>query len=1329
MKNFIFTLLIVLMTITAASQTLPVVGVQHSQRQRSLQVVNTQLTRQMRQSAVKKRNQQPKLNARLISSQQVSEGVVENLYQCSIDGEWDKFMSQYAPTWTTYVTFDENAGTATFTNLAGFDGGYVTPCNVTAPMANGVVTIPCSAYDGSEGSTLLGDFWGTPVYLYAGDYDSSSGEILADDELKLTIGENYSTLRTDDKAMAIVYTYNNDLTALCYVSKPKYDLANESASSTISTEVLDFGKTTPNTTKSAVFSLTSTGTKDVEYSIAIDNEAFFLNDESEGTLSALTTCDFTILFAPAAAGEYNGTATITTAEATHRIALSGRCVEVPTDFSPIFTAGDAALFTWDNTSDFPWSINENNQAVPGNLGQAPEYDEEEADAAYERGEDYDPQLYSILKASYNSDKALRLTFDMYLQDDAGDSLGIEVDGYRILKYSCTNKSYTHSCVIPKGQHTLTFSFNTGSWAERDANVTLGNVRLEEVDTWADVVRLNKDAEFSSYDLINIAGKAYSKSDDACFAAEITAENDSYFSFEYAEGVQDISVSTYDYLTDGYQEFTADGSGKLGVTVKAGFCGMVSVIIPEGQYISDVCVGEGPWESTRRTYQMVGTSYYSQNGAFLTDGGYKFSYPCDVTLFADGSVWFDGLFMPNDSYYPYHNVIKGRVSDDGKIHISAKRDFNEGTLYGWNDDTYGFGYVGDRFWLIAGPVVNNEPQFKDELIISMSNDKMMLTADDAFGVWVTFNFYDETTSFEYWMPGTRFLAATDSYSLLPNPDSLDFGTSYPDVKITRSVTISNNGKDNNIRVAIEGEQAADFSVADIQGELASMASIEMVVSFQGHNAGEYKADLMVYNDGETLIVPLHAEVKASSDYSAIVDEGAELITWSAGSAYPWTIEGNTAYSSNKGIMSSHSSIVASVDVPEGSVGTIAFQAASYPEPGYDSFRFYDGDSLFTYSLMRNDSIVYQHVLAAGHHDLEFGFYKDNIDEVYFEGDFASLKHVCLNISPANDDDAHLFIPEASFTELVPVGETWYGNAYIVNTGRNTLTLSSVEGDDHFGARLTSPMSCAPGDTLHVYTSFHAAEAGVYSGNVLFHTTAGVLSLPLQAKADYVYYLSDKDSYAYSSPYPTAWTAIGYDNVNVQSIYHEDMTSELAGRDLLSMTYFSYVIADAPLTCEDVEYQIGSVSKPAVYDKEATGLKTVYHGAQPEVVNYEMTIPFDEPYHFEGGHLEVQLLLRAAESFRVQFPFLCSDMSAEYPQCTGITDKVGLAVNSYLPYIRFQYAQTATGLDGIEYDGQKQIKDISVYDTLGHQRNTIQRGINIIVTTYSDGTTSSVRQYVR
>ncbi len=1329
MKKIISNLLLLLFTITAASQTMPAVRVEHGQRQKRLYVKDSRQSHKMHLAKYSGKTQSRHIQARCIRKEKVSEGVYKNLYQCSVNGVWNKNVSQYSPTWTTYVTFDENAGTATFSNLSGFDGGtYVTPTPVTAPMKDGVITIPCSNFDGSDGSTCLGDFWGTPVYLYAGDYDDASGTILYDEELKFTIGKDYSTLRTDDKAMAIVYTYNGELTSLTFVSKPIMDLANESASSSISTDSLDFGKTTPGGKTSATFLLTSTGTKDVNYSISIDNQAFQLSGDKQGIVSALHTKEFAIMFSPTSEGLQQGIATITTDEASYKIALSGNCVDVPSDFSPIFTKGDASVFTWDNTSDYPWSINEQSQAVPGNLGQRPVWDEEEAE---KQGDAYNPTTESMLTASYNSTSAMRLSYDMYLDDDPADSLRMEIDGKLVYRYtSNTRRNYNYSCIIPKGKHTITWTFTTSLWAEDTAKVYIGNARLEEVGTWEGVVK-SGNYKYTSYDMTNIAGKAYSKSNDGTLSAEVATTADNYISFEYEEGKTGIVLSTYNYDNDEYKEVNVDGSGKFGYTIPSGFNGIVTINVPKDEYIAEVRTGEGKYESVKRTYQMVGVSYYSQSGAFMTEGGYKFSYPCEVTFDTDGLVRFDGLFLPNDNYYPHHAVIKGRIAEDGKIHISSKKDFNEGTLYGWDDKTFtSEGYIGNRYWLVAGPVENNVAQPKDELVISMSDDKLLLTADDAFGVWVTFNYFTTSTSFEYWMPGTSFFAANDSYSLITDQQSLDFGSTYPNVKTTKSLLISNNGKDNNVSIKIEGAQKEAFTVSSVNGKVASLASFDCTVAFQAEKVGEYNAELKIYNDGETLTIPLHATVQPSYDYSAIVDEGAENIKWTVASNYPWTIDGNTAYSSNKGVMSSHSAIVASIDIPKGSVGTLSFQAQSYPEPGYDSFRFLDGDSIYFYSLQRNDSIVYQHILTEGHHDVTFDFCKDNIDEVYFVGDYASLSHIRLNIAPAKDDDARLFIPEASFTEIVPIGETYYGNAYIVNTGKNVLSVTSAESDGHFGAYITNPQYCEPGDTLHLYTTFTADRAGTYNEKLKFNTSAGILELPLQATADYVVYLSDKDSYNYGYPYPTAWIANEHSFVNVQCIYNEEMTEGLKGRDLLSMTFFSYILADAPLDCPDVTYQIGTVSKAAVYDEEASGLTTIYSGAQPQVINYELTIPFDKPYHFDGGHLETQLLLRAKDNFRVRFPFLSSNVGEEYPHCSGITDKGGLNTDeAILPYVRFLYAPTSSDILSTRNLEAKEVKSLRIYSASGCPQNKLQRGLNIIVTTFTDGTSRSTRQFIR
>ena len=1322
---FSTSLLVTLLTVAASGQSLPSlhVGVKpHDLRLVQAQQHWGELQQQHAPS-------QSSLQATLLASEDLGEGVVKNLYQCTIDGKWwNGGMTQSAPTWTTYVTFDSQAQTATFTNLIGVCGDYLMPSDVTAPYVDGVITLPTLTFDGTSGSTRLGLFYYMyDCYLAAGDYDAASGDILLDDELKITVSDDLQTLRTDNKTLAVVYDYGMGTTVIGYAQDPHYDFAVDAATSAISTRSLEFGRVNEGGTGTAAFTITATGVKDVPYTIQVEGDAFSYLGAEDGTIYALQTKTFNIQFTPTAGGEYTGLVKVQAVDSLYEVVLHGTCVSVPNDFSPIVVEGDASLLTWSNVSEYPWALDEQNHAIPGNVGVQPEWDESQAEDP-----EYNPQTWSDLGASYNASKALRLTFDVTLNDDASDSLRFSVDDYRLFTWSNTKlTTYTYSCILPKGSHKLTWSYNTCLWCEANATPSISNMHIELVDECEGIAN-RSDLSLFAEGFQNVNGTAISQAADGLLYASVeVGDQPMFIAFDYEGDGEGFSFVAENYTAGDSHEATLMGSGKVGYTLtrKGTYDCFFSTTSADRAIVRNLYVGEGEWSSIKRTYQVSGRSYYTTSDAYMAEGGYNFNYKCDVTIDADGRVYFDGLF-PATSHYPRRAVIEGRIESDGKVHVSALHDWNLGTLYGWDDDTYAAlpAYIGNRFWVIAGTVENGERQPADELLFSISDDQLTLTEEAGMGLWMTWNSNSNTDHYAYWMPGTSFIAQTDSYQLHVDHEAIDFGTSYPGVAVTGDLYVTNPGADNLVSVNIVGNQASAFSVSGLNGRIAQFGAVDAIVTFQAEEPGEYDAELHLSNQGDMIVVALHGVIEANADYSAIVDEGAELLTWKSTSAYPWAIEGNVAHSTNVGVMSSHSSITAQIDVPEGQVGTFAFQAASYPEPGYDSFRFYDGDSIYTYSVYRNDSIIYQQILSAGHHDLKFDFYKDNIDEVYFRGDSAAVSHVRVSLQQAGPA---LHIPSASFTEIVPVGDTYYADAYLVNAGTAPFTLEGIDGDDHFGARMPGNATCQPGDTLHVYTSFEADEPGSYAGNVTFRTSAGDLVLPLHATADHVLYLSGNETYNYGYPYPTAWTAIGYDNVNTQVIYNADLTNELEGRDLTEMTFFSYVISEAPLTCPDVEYQIGTTSKAAVYDLEAKGLTTVYHGAQPVVDNFEMTVPFSEPYHFEGGNLEVQLLLRGSESFRVQFPWLCSVVNDEYPQCSGVSSRGELTTDSaILPYVRFRYSvQNPEAIRTVSGSEARTVTDLHVYDLQGRELQHMEPGFCVTVTTYSDGTQRTVRQYVK
>lgn len=1255
-----------------------------------------------------------------MATTQESDGTTTCYYSCTGQG-YDNSQA-----WMLTIAYNEANGEATLSNLGGFCGELTTQ-DITATYADGKITLPAITPEGSvENAALLGTYWSMySVYLACGQFLADVGSVMLESELVLSVSDDKSEISVGGKTLVAVIENQGSIESIDYSRFIELSAIEEGCFTRISTESLDFEQTLPGGMATTTLSLYATGSETANYTISIDNEHFSCN-RSNGSVDPCAVKNLTLTFSADEVGEYKGTATLQFGNDTYLVALNATVADAPQDFSSIVTEGDASIFTWNNRlSENAWNLIDG-KAIPGNLGLRAEMDWD----AYEQDPDnYDTHLYSSVEASYNTENPLSLDFGFCIHDDPTSLFYFYVDGEPLFKYCAQyNKIYRYNCVVPAGAHTLRWTYATDQWCERNAELYLYDMHVSAASQWQG---FEGEVPTSAEGWMNLNGQLVSLQADAKLVYDIQTVP-SFFSFEAqideeaelevlidGEHVESLKAENthFDY------NFTVAGSHQVILQTKND----AHVKLIESH------IGNGEYTTKTLTCTSIAKSYYDAKRGFSIAGGQVGCYTTTITLYGDGRVSFQDIFPPMSVDETYN--VQGRFGADGKIHIAnTDYDQNQGTLYCITYGMWGPEYpeYNDNYYLVSGSLDEQEKYHgESEITIAVNADTTQFVVESGMGLPCYYMGGNHGYDINFIQPGTQIFAAGEGLGF--NLESIDFGQTSEGIELSRSLMVVNQGEATQYAVSVEGKDKACFTVTPQFGELAQLEFANISIKLNANYAGEYEAKLVISTEDEDYTLPILVSVKGAEDYASIVTEGNDLINWKTEGEYPWHVEDGIATTSNQGVHNSTSTLIANFTVPAGYVATFSYNGDCKMEPDADGFNFFIDRNIAFVESRRNDSICNQFVLEAGDHEVAFVYGKNAYDEYPAAGDYVSIRNVRLHLEPKAADLALQYYYAPLFTELTGVDELAVGDVYLINKGTNDLVLQGIEGDGCFGGMMVPGLTVAPNDTMTVTLVYEPTTQGHHEGTVTLNTSAGNITLPVQANADYVRYLGGDDQYMYSVPYCNLYFMYDIWPIYTQSIYPADWMEGLAGKQIESMTFFSLGASDAPYDCPDSEWQFGETSLERVSEEVMPGLTTVYRGLQPSLVNGELTINFDEPYTYGGGNLMYQCLMHEKElqgGTFFGFPYLGTGSEAEGK--SGVWMSVyQLQVMDFIPYMRVKYVgeENPISIDNIQKDSQSAIVSIEYIDANGRKQSGLHTGMNLISVTYADGSHRTSKQLVR
>lgn len=189
---------------------------------------------------------------------------------------------------------------------------------------------------------------------------------------------------------------------------------------------------------------------------------------------------------------------------------------------------------------------------------------------------------------------------------------------------------------------------------------------------------------------------------------------------------------------------------------------------------------------------------------------------------------------------------------------------------------------------------------------------------------------------------------------------------------------------------------------------------------------------------------------------------------------------------------------------------------------------------------------------------------------------------------------------------------------------------------------------------------------------------------------------------------------------QMIYPEDMLTELQGATITKLTFFArdaFAFGEGTL-----QLSMGVIDQNAFESNVAVdGASPVATGAP---VDGETVLVFtlDQPFTYESGNLLVQTEVTKTASFKTAYFFGTSTTANNslYQYKYSWSDTPNATAQAFLPKVEVEYTKDATAIEGMTAD--KTVAGVRYYNMAGQQMRQ-PSGATIVVTTYTDGTTST------
>ncbi len=603
--------------------------------------------------------------------------------------------------------------------------------------------------------------------------------------------------------------------------------------------------------------------------------------------------------------------------------------------------------------------------------------------------------------------------------------------------------------------------------------------------------------------------------------------------------------------------------------------------------------------------------------------------------------------------------------------------------------------------------------------------------------------------EYGTPSVGYVWNLD-FQLMESKDNLaylvdetaDFGTTYYDglsVKINKEVTLLNVG---------EGA----LKVTEVRGNGNFSGQVPTISVPQGGKIAvplTWTASALGTDEGEVVIVTTAGEftVRCTGmgeslpyDYSKFVTEGE--IAFNTDVTWPFKVSDNGKYIYNSTSKADIDGITecwleAIFEVPEGKVGMLSWDAINASE---DLFFFMGIPSLISGTRFNIDggleemvggqniscasSDLYtpeQLTFKSGRHIVRFTYKKTSNDEKYVFGDDRfKLFEIALHLENVDDHKSVISTTEVNYPTPVYVGCAGHYPVTVTNYTSELPELLASTCEAPFRAKTVDVKD----GNLNLMIEFTPTQSGEYEGELTVSTNIGEFKLNCKGAAQEselgtaLFYESfeydfesnwiftdansDENTWCKISPYIAAFKNQDlnpYDgNEGLLLKGYDPSTFDYFDTDDYAATPIIAIPADGVTT---LRFMVKSWSYMPQYLE-------ILAGEGSDLTSYEVikTLSFDMPTDWESRQVDLSAL--AGKNVRIAF------RGSEIAQFIALDDVL----------------VATTGTNGIaDINAEAKVVYEEYYSVAGERLSQPNKGVNIVVTHYSDGSHTSAKRIVK
>lgn len=608
------------------------------------------------------------------------------------------------------------------------------------------------------------------------------------------------------------------------------------------------------------------------------------------------------------------------------------------------------------------------------------------------------------------------------------------------------------------------------------------------------------------------------------------------------------------------------------------------------------IAELTTRSNPETYSGVFQSYFEYY-EFNPDGGEFLTY--DVTIDIDGTTAkISNFFNLNADSYSEGLDITGEYDEEKHtITIPTSHIFDQATMAGYLYGSYPgvllSGTIDDQGQMAIGP----------ELVMQLSEDNKKAVVNQDFGLMM-YTPEGAPQGFINAYKGAVLKVDLSQPEFVCFTDNLNFGRCYMNGSVNKSIKAFNLGDDVlNVSVSCDSES---FGLPNEEYNIRANSFEEIEVAFSPKSVGDITALLVIkYGDSESNVT-ISGECAEQPDFSYILKEGE--VKFSTDAMYPFekTVMGDVVVAKSSFLPATGDKcyLTATVEVPEGEIGTLSWKGSSNSEMAFSAVPLIlaDNEEIANYAGLLNADISGSHKFGPGIHSLTFEI--SNMYSSYFSDlDGMSVYDVAFSCAQIEDNKAQLLTESIVFSNSLLTEGMVKKNAEIrlLNEGAKDLEVEDIITSEHFSAEVPN-YSVATLEEIEIPVTFSSDASGLFKETITIVTTGGNFEVNLEAlvrdmpdfqsivkEGDFTFTTDEQnpflveDGKAYNSTSKVPDTEVTYCTLTASFNVPEGKIGKLswkghlscAGESELGWTDYLSILIQTP-------YQMGYTVVPGEYD---------------------------------------------------------------------------------------------------------------------------------------------------